>query len=154
MGSAVAVMEPDRPNPGKRINVARVVVGGLAAGLVINLSEFVLNQVVIFSAMTTAFARMHLPPAGGSAIPVFIAVGFIGGISVVWLYAAIRPRFGAGPKTALAAGLFFWLVGYFWGGVVLALHMFPIRLMAVSLTWQLVESIAAALIGASIYAER
>jgi len=155
MGSAVAVMEPDRPNPGNRINFARVVIGGLAAGLVINVSEFVLNQIVILSQMTTSLARMNLPPAGGSAIPVFIVVGFIGGLSAVWLYAAIRPRFGAGPKTALAAGIFFWLIGYFWGGVVMvALHMFPLRLMAISLTWELVESIAATLIGASIYTER
>jgi hypothetical protein len=29
---------------------------------------------------------------------------------VVWLYAAIRPRFGAGPATAVRAGLAFWIV--------------------------------------------
>jgi hypothetical protein len=155
MGSAVAVMEPSTPNPAARINVARVLIGGMAAGLVINASEFLLNQIVIVTDMTTALARMNLPPAGGTAIPIFIVLGFIGGISAVWLYAAIRPRFGAGPKTALAAGLFFWLIGYFWSGMVMfALHMYSTRLVAISLCWELIESIAATLIGASLYAEK
>ena len=105
--------------------------------------------------MTTALARMNLPPVGGSAIPIFVVVGFVGGIAAVWLYAAIRSRFGAGPKTALIAGLFFWLVGYFWSGVVMyALHMYPARLMAIALCWELVESILATLAGASLYAEK
>ena len=151
MGSVVAVMEPAAPN---HINGSRVLVGGIVAGLVINASEFLLNQIILLSEMTTALARMNLPPVGGRAIPVFIILGFVGGIATVWLYAAIRPRFGAGPRTALTAGLFFWFVGYFWSGVVMfALHMYPARLMAISLVWELVESILAALIGAALYTE-
>ena len=139
---------------GPRINVARVIVGGIVAGLVINASEFLLNQIILLSDMTTALARMNLPPVGGSAIPVFIVLGFVGGITATWLYAAIRPRFGAGPKTAFVAGLFFWFVGYFWGGVAMyALHMYPARLMAIALCWELVEAIMATLIGASFYSE-
>src|SRR5258708_3309562 len=138
MGSAVAVMEPVAPTGRSRINLMRVVLGGIVAGLVVNVSEFVLNQVVLLSDMTTALARMNLPPVGGSAIPVFIVLGFVGGIATVWLYAAIRPRFGAGPRTALTAGIYFWFVGYFWSGVVMyVLHMYPARLMAVSLSWGL-----------------
>ena len=82
-----------------RIDMGRVMLGGLVAGVVINISEFVLNQVVLLSDMTTALARMNLPPIGGLAIPVFILLGFAGGIAAVWLYAAIRPRFGPGPMT-------------------------------------------------------
>jgi hypothetical protein len=153
MGSTVAVMEsPAAPG---RINVGRLIVGGVAGGIVINISEFLLNQVVLMADRTTALARMNLPPAGGSAIPIFIVLGFIGGIAAVWLYAAIRPRFGPGPRTALVAGLLFWLVGYFWSGVAMyALRMYPARMTAVALCWELVESIMATLIGASLYAEK
>jgi hypothetical protein len=137
------------------INLGRVIIGGFAAGLFINVSEFILNQIVLLSDMTTALARMNLPPIGGMAIPVFIALGFVGGIAAVWLYAAIRPRFGAGPRTALTAGLYLWFVGYFWSGIAMyVLHMYPARLMAVSLSWALVESILATLIGAALYAEK
>jgi hypothetical protein len=149
MGNAVAVMERNN------INLARVILGGIVAGVVINISEFTLNQVVLLSDMTTALARMNLPPVGGMAIPVFIALGFVGGIAAVWLYAAIRPRFGARPRTAVTAGVYFWFVGYLWSGLVMyALHMYPARLMAISLTWELVESILAAILGAALYTEK
>ena len=42
----------------------------------------------------------------------FLAWGFFYGVIAVWVYAAIRPRFGPGPRTALRAGLVVWLVGY------------------------------------------
>ena len=34
----------------------------------------------------------------------------------VWLYAAIRPRFGPGPKTAICAGLIVWGLSYLYRG--------------------------------------
>ena len=34
------------------------------------------------------------------------------GIAAIWLYAAARPRFGAGPKTAGLTGFTYWIMGY------------------------------------------
>jgi hypothetical protein len=39
----------------------------------------------------------------------FVLWGFLVGIFAVWLYAAIRPRYGDGPKTALCAGAVVWV---------------------------------------------
>jgi hypothetical protein len=36
--------------------------------------------------------------------------GFVQGITTLWLYAAIRPRFGPGPKTAAIAGFAVWFL--------------------------------------------
>ena len=36
---------------------------------------------------------------------------FVWGISTMWLYAAIRPRYGPGPKTAAVAGFALWFFG-------------------------------------------
>ena len=41
----------------------------------------------------------------------FNLLGLVSGIVAVWIYAAIRPRFGAGPTTAIYAGLSVWVVG-------------------------------------------
>jgi hypothetical protein len=30
---------------------------------------------------------------------------------IMWLYAAIRPRYGPGPKTAAVAGFALWFIG-------------------------------------------
>jgi hypothetical protein len=46
-----------------------------------------------------------------------IGITFVLGILAVWTYAAIRPRFNAGPKTALCAGLAVWAMSYLYAGV-------------------------------------
>jgi hypothetical protein len=43
-------------------------------------------------------------------VAVFIIGGFIAGIAAIWLYAAARPRFDAGPKTAALTGFAYWVV--------------------------------------------
>jgi hypothetical protein len=48
------------------INMARVLIGGVVAGLVINIGEFVLNMFVIQAEMDAAIARMNLPPLPAS----------------------------------------------------------------------------------------
>jgi hypothetical protein len=44
------------------------------------------------------------------AIAFYVAVDLVMGLIVVWTYAAIRPRFGPGPRTALLAGGLIWFV--------------------------------------------
>ena len=46
----------------------------------------------------------------GSDIGIFVAMTFVLGILLVWLYAAIRSRYGPGPKAAVVAGLFGWVL--------------------------------------------
>ena len=91
-----------------QINVGGVVKGGLAAGVVMNISEFVLNVPVAGEQMNAELAARNLPPVATNQIAVFVVLTFVLGLFTVWLYAAIRPRFGAGPKTAIIAGVFVW----------------------------------------------
>ena len=91
-----------------RINAGRVILGGLLAGLVINLGETVLNLVVVAQAMEDSLRARNLPPLGGGPIAGFVILAFFVGIATVWLYAAIRPRFGPGVRTAAIAGLVVW----------------------------------------------
>ena len=91
---------------------------------------------------------------GGDALLVFTVWGFLVGILAVWLYAAIRPSYGAGPKTAACAGAAVWGLGYLLASVTpLALHLFPRHLMAIGLAVGLVEVIAGTLAGAWLYRE-
>lgn len=84
----------------------------------------------------------------------FVVWGFLVGIFAIWLYTAIRPRYGAGWKTALCAGSAVWGFGYLLSSVTpVALNLFPSRLMAIGLTVGLVEVLAATLAGAWLYRE-
>ena len=137
-----------------KINWTRIILGGLAAGLIINVFESVLNGVILAKDMEAAISALGRQ-MGGGALAMFIAWGFLVGIFAVWLYAAIRPRYGAGPKTAACAGAAVWGLGYLLASVTpIALHLFPRRLMAVGLAVGLVEVIVGTLAGAWLYREQ
>ncbi len=91
---------------------------------------------------------------GGGALLMFLAWGFLVGIFAVWLYAAIRPRYAAGPKTALCAGAAVWGLGYLLAAVgPIALHLFPRQIIAIGLAVGLVEVLVGTLAGAWLYRE-
>ena len=136
-----------------KINWTRVILGGLVAGLIINVFESVLNGVILAKDLEAAIGALGRQ-MGGGALAMFIAWGFLVGIFTVWLYAAIRPRYGTGPKTALCAGAAVWGLGYLLASVTpIALHLFPRRLMAIGLAVGIVEVLAGTLAGAWLYRE-
>ena len=136
-----------------KINWTRVILGGLVAGAVINIFEYVLNGVIIAKEMEAAMSALGRQ-VGRGALAMFTVWGFLVGIFAVWLYAAIRPRYGAGPKTALCAGAAVWGLGYLLASVTpIALHLFPRRLMAIGLAVGIVEVLAGTLAGAWLYRE-
>ena len=136
------------------INVGRVIGGGLLAGLVINIGETILNVVVLAQAMEDVLKARNLPVVGGPAIGGFVFFAFILGIATVWLYAAIRPRFGAGARTAIIAGLAVWYFAYFYRASANTLMgMYPAKLAAVGVVWGLVEICLASIAGARMYTE-
>jgi hypothetical protein len=137
-----------------KINVGRVIVGGLLAGLVVNIGETILNVPVLGAQMEAALRALNLPPVGGSTIAVFVVLCFALGIAMIWLYAAIRPRFGASAKTAACAGLFVWFFSIFFPSVgYVAMGFMPAKLVTIAALWELVEIVVAAIAGAWLYKE-
>jgi hypothetical protein len=137
-----------------KINLQKVLIGGLIAGVVLNVVDYVLYGVILKAQMDAAMQALNKPPIGASAIGVFVALDFVVGVFLVWLYAAIRPRYGAGPATAVKAGLAAW----FLGGLVQAAAMWPMAIMPHNLTVistavMLVEFPLATLVGAKFYLE-
>lgn len=136
------------------INAGRVLLGGLLAGLVINVGEFILNEPLLGDQWAFLMESMGLEAPSGATIGVFVVEGFLLGIVAVWLYAAIRPRFGAGVKTAVLAGLAVWLLAIFYQTVALvASAIIPFDLAAYVIVWDLVEIPLATVAGAWIYQE-
>ena len=136
------------------MNVGRVIAGGLLAGLIINISEFVLNQPILGEKWKEAMEAMNLQEVGTGAIGFFIVTSFVLGLLTVWMYAAMRPRLGAGPKSAMIAGLFVWLLYYGLVNVGIGIMgVFSFDLLGIVLGWSIVEMSIAAVIGCAIYKE-
>ena len=137
------------------MNWKRIILGGLVAGLVLNVGEFVIEP-LMGRHMETFFSRLGLPVPGESAMIALAGGAFLIGIITVWLYAAIRPRYGAGAQTAICAGITVWLLSCLLPNV--ALYAFGVigsaSLFWLWSVWPLVESVVAALAGAWLYRER
>ena len=137
-----------------KINFGRVLLGGLVAGLILNIGEYVLNDKVLATQMGEFFRRCGFPLPGVNFIVIAVVITFVLGIVIVLGYAAIRPRFGAGPKTAIIAGLFAWFGVVVYGTVIATgLGMEPTNVAAIVLGWELVEYLLATLAGAWLYKE-
>jgi hypothetical protein len=137
-----------------QINFGRVLIGGLVAGLILNIGEWLLNGMVLAKEMKDFFAKCGFPEPGTNFIIIAVAITFVLGIVLVLGYAAIRPRFGAGPKTAIIAALFAWFGVYLYQNLIgFGLGIVPVKVLAIALAWGLVEYILAALAGAALYQE-
>jgi len=95
-----------------KINVGRVIIGGIIAGIICFLGDGVVHGVLLrdrWAEIMTALGK-----AGGDVgrqhPGYFVTYDLLKGIVAVWIYASIRPRFGPGPGTALIAAIVVWLL--------------------------------------------
>src|SRR6266404_2964129 len=137
-----------------RINMARVILGGIVAGLIINIVEGVLNGVILKAEWAEAAKAIGRSEVTVKQIVMFNIWGFAAGILAIWLYAAIRPRFGAGAKTAMCAGLLIWLLAFAMAnGMMAFLHIYPLWILLTITAVALPEVLIASVAGAYIYKE-
>lgn len=136
------------------INMGRVVLGGLLAGLVLNIGEILLNDLVLGPQMKEFFTRHNFAEPGTNFMIVAVGLTFVMGIVVVLTYACIRTRLGAGVKTAIIAGLLAWFGVYCYSGVINGVMFgIPMNAMIIVLGWGLVQYALAAIAGAWLYKE-
>jgi len=139
------------------INTNKVLIGGIAAGVVMNIIDFISYKFILGARMmaeSEAFKPgMSQAMMTSSAMISNIVMDLVLGILLVWTYAAIRPRFGPGMKTATYVAVLFWiLAGIFLSGY---LHM---GMMSSGLWWTfafigLVNFWVSAWVGARLYSE-
>jgi len=139
------------------INTGKVITGGLAAGVALNVIDFLSNTFVLGgrSQMELSMVNPSIWAALNDPknIAWFVAIDFALGILVVWLYAAIRPRFGAGPGTAVKAGVFTWVVGGLIWSFFLFMGLMSLGTYALGGVIALVNFVAAAWVGGMMYRE-
>jgi hypothetical protein len=138
------------------INTGKVIVGGIVGGIAANVIDFVAQTFILsgmsMAAMTKLNPSLAHQPTGGQ-IAGFVITDFVWIIANVWIYAAIRPRFGPGPKTAAYAGIVSWVIGSTVAGFFCILGLFGTDIYIASGLVALVNSIISTMIGARFYTE-
>jgi hypothetical protein len=137
------------------INVGKLALGGLIAGVVIALGDFAGNNFLLADPWER-LAQVHNVEQslmqGDTAFATFLVVDFILGFVLVTIYAGIRPRFGPGPSTAVTAAFLVFLISTVmlatFGGWFIPWDLF-LKMSGLSL----LTYIAAALAGGYLYSE-
>ncbi|GJQ26206.1 MAG: hypothetical protein HBSAPP02_12380 [Phycisphaerae bacterium] len=134
------------------INRSRLVLGGLAAGLFVNVSGICLAHFVLGPEYFERFkSRIPMTPA---SMFEHLGLRFLIGFLAVFIYVGFRTRFGAGPRTAVLAGTVTWLLS----GLVMTMTLSNLDVLTgwrlwVAAPWSLVEVCIATVLGAWIYRE-
>ena len=139
------------------INTSKVLVGGFVAGVVMNAIDFVVNGYLLAARMkaeTDAFKPgLSDQMMQGKAIVGYIVMDFILAFALVWTYAAIRPRFGPGIRTASYAALLFWILTMIFMSGYMHMGMMSMGLWSTFAVIGLVNYLVSAWAGAKFYTE-
>lgn len=92
-----------------RINWRSVVLCGIVAGLTWTVLSSIITAFVARD-FVAAVPGGRLSEPSGSLIAFLFLVNLVMGTWAMWLYAAIRPRYGPGPKTAVVTGFSWWVI--------------------------------------------
>ena len=139
-----------------RINVGKVIVGGLVAGVVMNILDFLINNYLLKGTFDAALIARNLSPDAMMAtniITQMVALDFVMAIVLVFTYAAIRPRFGAGPKTAIIAALILAAATSTLAGYFTAMGFFPWSTWVAGTVASTANFLVSGLVGGAFYNE-
>lgn len=123
-----------------------VAAAGAAAGVVLMAGGSVLAYLIDLQGLA-GVVEGHTPD-----LVTPLALQFVLGVVLVWVYVGFRPRFGGGSRAIAASTVAVWLAAA--SGVVVTAALFPILpplTVALVVVWDLIELALACAVGAALY---
>jgi len=137
----------------RKTHLPRLLVGGLIAGLIVNLGELAVNVWVLGSHWNIVLRGMGVT-VDPAALVLWGIGSFVIGFVGVWIYAASSTRYGPGPRTALRAGLAVWAIAFLVPTVgFMGMGNIPRWLIGIGLLTGLIEVCLGTYIGSWLYRE-
>ena len=140
------------------MNTRRVIIGGLLAGLVLNVGEAVLHGVLLADQAAAAMNALGKDPNSGAlGLTLLILITFVQGLVGMWLYAACWGRYKSKTLAAVSIGTVVWLLSavysatYLYAGLPKVL---PDGVVWWPVAWEWIEYPLAMIVGASVIAKR
>jgi len=138
-----------------KINVGRLLLGGLVAGIAMDLLDYPIDGMWLATSWEKGLKALGVAGFTPSQMIWFNVIGLLTGFVAIWIYAGIRPRFGPGVKTAIYAGLAVWALGVLLpnAGFMYVAGLFSKHLTMWTTLGGLVEAVVGTICGASVYKE-
>ena len=118
-----------------------MILGGIVAGIVGDILGYLVDGLMLAPQWAAGMKALGRPELSVSQSVAFSIIGLVYGILMVWLYAAIRPRYGPGRQIAVLAGLAIWVSGVLLpnAGLMWAAGLFPTSLTVLTTSAGIVE---------------
>jgi hypothetical protein len=138
-----------------KINVGRLILGGIVAGIVGDILDYPVDGMWLSKMWADQMSSLGRPEFSNNQILLFMLTGIFVGIVSIWVYAAIRPRFGAGVKTAIYAGIAVWIASTLLPNFALmwVTRFFNGHLTGYTTLGALFEIVIGTIVGAALYKE-
>ena len=139
-----------------KINWSRLIVGSLVAAIVLFVTDGFIHEAIAKSDWHAVYAGLKAaePAEHGASMAYFAFFELGRGFTAMMFYVTMRAFFGAGPKTAVLAGIAGWVAFSLTGPVqFIPLGFFSNALWLKVGAFHLVISIVATLAGAALYKE-
>jgi hypothetical protein len=138
-----------------RINVKRLLLSGFVTLVVFIILELFVEQVfgqMLFSNIVEEwYMKFALPSWGINNYLINFLIAVVNCTIILWLYAALRPMFGVGTKTALITSAFFLVFISSFAFNQVNIGAIPLKIAMIELLYQLVELPLALIAGAHYY---
>jgi hypothetical protein len=137
-----------------KVNMGKVILGGIVGGIVLNIIDYLVNGVWLAPQWMAAASKLSgANPMSGNAIAGYVVGDFIFAIMIVWVYAAIRTRYGPGAGTGIKASLAVWVLTAVFAGQTIVQGLYPAQLVGTSSVCTLIGMVAAGYVGGTLYKE-
>ena len=140
-----------------KLNWSRLLIGVLIAVVIMFMSDGFLHERLLTADWLAVYRNLGVsePHHDGAGIIYFVIFELGRTFTAIFLYALMRSFFGAGPKTAVLAGIVAWIAFSVTGPA----EFIPLGFYSTALWWkvaayQLVTTLVATIAGAAIYRER
>lgn len=137
-----------------RINWGRLVLGGLVAAIIMFFTDGFIHEKIVDTDWHAVYAGLRAaePEPHGTSMVYFALFELGRGFIAMLFYATMRTHFGAGPKTAVLAGLASWIAFSLTGPAqFIPLGFFSTALWIKVGALHLITSIIATIAGAALY---
>jgi len=138
-----------------KINIGRLLLGGIVAGIVSDLLGYLVDGLMLGQQWSDDMILLGKSEFSTTQLIEFNLLGIVSGLVAIWIYASIRPRFGAGLMTAVYAGIAVWIVGVLLpnASFMYVTGLFSRHLTLYTTLGGLVEVVVGTIAGAALYQE-
>jgi len=139
----------------KKINIGRMLIGGVVAGVLLFLADGFIHEKLLhehwMAAMRTAGRSVEAESHGADMV-YFAVFELLRGLALAWVYAVIRSHFGPGPKTAIIAALAVWAIMFALPFISdVPLGFYSANMLVMWALYELIATVVAGLAAGALY---